>query len=57
MSYISVLSTLNTYGSVVLYKAALLIELIFVGLLILIWKTAFSPGSSKHGKALRASVG
>jgi len=57
MSYITLLSTLNTYGSVVQFKAALLIEVLFVGLLILIWKTAFSPGSSKHGKALRASVG
>jgi hypothetical protein len=49
-------STLNTYDSVLL-KASLLIDVIFLGLLILIWKTAFSAGSSKHGKALRASVG
>jgi len=41
----------------VLFKAALLIDFIPSGLVMLIWNLAFSAGSSKHGKALRASVG
>jgi hypothetical protein len=50
------LSSPNTY-SFEDSKSILLIDFKFLDLLMLIWKIAFNPGSSKHGKALRASVG
>jgi hypothetical protein len=46
----------NTYA-VEEAKFILLIDFMLLGLLMLIWNVAFRPGSSKHGKALRASVG